>query len=223
MGIRAIVTIPIIIMLSVITRGTILILFSIPLIYDLLYAYGRDRRYSYTPLQFTRWVMRSLFGKGRLIRQAHTKQVIQTTVIHAIPEPVIPIISRRDLHEIDEMSGAQFEDYIFSLMKKSGEYSEIKSVGGPGDRGVDIKAIDNDDEVYAVQCKRQRNSITHRIIRELCGALNHDEIGMLITNSTLTKPAQEFANERGIIVIDRYDLAKWIADVIPSNEDEDEH
>jgi hypothetical protein len=68
------VTIPLIVLLAVLTHGFLLALLILPVGCDILYASTRDRRYRYVPWGATRWVWRKLFvSPPRLeIRQSQT-------------------------------------------------------------------------------------------------------------------------------------------------------
>lgn len=113
----------------------------------------------------------------------------------------------------DAMSGTQFEHYVAGLLRMDGHH-DVQLVGGPGDGGADILSAEPSGRRVAVQCKRQMAPIPVGIIRQLNGTLAHEHAGrhgVLVTTTTLTRPAAELAAQAGITVVDRDGLARWMS------------
>jgi len=86
-------------------------------------------------------------------------------------------------------------------------------VGGKSDGGADVLSIDPSGRPLAHQCKRQKDSVPIKVIRELQGSLAYEHRGrhgVIVTNAALTKDAQALATRTGITVIDRAALADWM-------------
>jgi len=99
-----------------------------------------------------------------------------------------------------------FENLCAELLRRLG-YRDVRRVGGPGDRGVDIICLGRDDERIAVQCKRYSpdRKVSAREVREFIGALiiNAYNGGIIITTSSLSEEALEEVRQYGnIMVID---------------------
>ena len=99
-----------------------------------------------------------------------------------------------------------FEDLCVELLRKLG-YRDVRRVGGPGDRGVDIICWGRDGEKIAVQCKRYSpdRKVSAREVREFIGTLILYAYngGIIITTSSLSEEALEEVRQYGnIMVID---------------------
>ena len=85
------------------------------------------------------------------------------------------------------------------------------TVGGSGDRGIDIEGHLRVSSVITfrvgVQCKKyaEGNKITPRQIREFQGALGPFDRGIFMTTSVFTKQAEEQASSPGYKPIDLID------------------
>jgi HJR/Mrr/RecB family endonuclease len=85
-----------------------------------------------------------------------------------------------------------------------------------GDGGADILATDPRNRDFAIQCKRYAPAKAVAIgdVRELNGALAHEHpnrLGMIVTTSRLTPPAEQLAARTGIRVVARPALASQMA------------
>jgi restriction system protein len=126
---------------------------------------------------------------------------------------------RRELYErsfletADVMSGTQFEEYVAGLLALDG-CGDVRIVGGPGDGGADILAAEPSGRHVAIQCKRQMAPVPVSVVRQLIGSVSHEHPGrhgMLVTTAQLTGPAADLAARAGIVVVDRGNLARWMA------------
>jgi len=93
-----------------------------------------------------------------------------------------------------------------------------------GDNGVDIIAYSNQPIVkgkYIVQCKRWSNPIGEPVIRDLCGAMLNERgtKGIVITNSSFTSKARQFADRTNIELINGKDLSNLLEQYGISTED----
>lgn len=99
------------------------------------------------------------------------------------------------------MSGRQFEEYVAEAYRTQGFTAEITP--GSGDHGIDI-ILRRDDEKIAVQCKRKEKTVGQPPVRDLYGVIMHGgfDKGILVTNSTFSKPARDFAEGKKIELLD---------------------
>jgi restriction endonuclease Mrr len=109
------------------------------------------------------------------------------------------------LGDILTLSPKEFEVLTGKILEASG-YHDIQVVGGSGDLGVDIFALDQYGNKVAVQCKRYApgNSVGSPAIQTFFGMMIHHEaqIGVFVTTSTFSQPATFLAAQRGIRLID---------------------
>lgn len=115
--------------------------------------------------------------------------------------------------KVDVMPGSPvFEHYIADLLRMDG-HRDVRVVGGKGDGGADILSTDPSGRAMAYQCKRQKDPVPIKVIRELQGTLayeHHGRAGVIVTNNTLTKDAEALALATRIAVIARAQLAEWM-------------
>jgi len=124
------------------------------------------------------------------------------------------------------MDGYEFERLITQLLKNMGFSVEMTSLSGDG--GVDIIAYSNEPIIkgkYLVQCKRWNAAIGEPTVRDLFGVVLSENAnkGIIITNSTFSDKAVEFANNKNIELIDGSQLTRLLdqycgtTDIIVSN------
>jgi hypothetical protein len=113
---------------------------------------------------------------------------------------------------LDNLSGIDFENLIASLLARMGFQIEMTKASGDG--GVDIIATVEKPLLrgrYLIQCKRFAigSPVGAPIVREFYGALRADHRavkGMLVTTSSFTDQARDFARDLPIDLIDREQL-----------------
>jgi hypothetical protein len=106
---------------------------------------------------------------------------------------------------LERLGGHEFEDLVEQLLLKMGFTTEGRKPSADG--GVDIVAISSLPLVsgrYIVQCKRYDHPVSSPIIRDLYGVVMSERAnkGILITTSSFTSDAVEFAHEKPIELID---------------------
>ncbi|RJL32490.1 restriction endonuclease [Bailinhaonella thermotolerans] len=116
---------------------------------------------------------------------------------------------------IDALTPRGFEDLAAELLRRDG-FRGVRTVGGAGDRGVDVVGTAPDGTRYAVQCKHYSRPVGPGAVRDFIGALHarpyRGHQGVLLTSNHLTESALETAREQRLIVIDRDRLADWLRD-----------
>jgi len=119
---------------------------------------------------------------------------------------------------VDDLSPVDFEQLVAEVMYKRG----FKCLLTPatGDNGVDIFAVlyhadgSTPGEVTLVQCKKTRNTVGVRLVRELAGArlLHNNEKALLVTTSHFSRGAHKLIQDPmyfGIEIANLHRLREW--------------
>lgn len=106
------------------------------------------------------------------------------------------------LDELYEMDPILFEKYVAQLFQRRGY--RVKHRGRAGDMGVDLELTNGNGRRAIVQCKRYRNTVGPKVIRELYGTLIHEKVahGFLVTTGNISKAAREWAKGKPLTLID---------------------
>ncbi|MFJ7586413.1 restriction endonuclease [Streptomyces sp. NPDC097617] len=106
-----------------------------------------------------------------------------------------------------------FEHAIAALCARDG-CLQVEVVGGAGDLGADVIAMTADGLRVVVQCKHYGEA--HRVGSQdlqrfggTCFAVHEADVAVVVTTSSFTAPAQEYAAACGIVCVDGDDLAAW--------------
>ncbi|SEM48331.1 restriction endonuclease [Streptacidiphilus jiangxiensis] len=126
----------------------------------------------------------------------------------------------REIATYDGMSGTEFERALEYLCKRDG-CTGARVVGGTGDLGADVIATTPDGRRMVIQAKRYAvtNTIGSQVVQVLNGTYrdaHRGDLGVIITTSTFTAPAKDFAATVGIKLIDRKALAAWASETGPA-------
>ncbi|MGW6540892.1 restriction endonuclease [Streptomyces sp. NPDC055051] len=120
-------------------------------------------------------------------------------------------------HEAVDPDG--FEHTVAALCARDG-CSPVEVVGGAGDLGADVMATTPDGLRVVLQCKQYGED--HRVgspdlqrFGGTCYAVHEADVAVLVTTSTFTDPALEYAASCGIVCVDGTDLAAWTASTTP--------
>jgi len=114
---------------------------------------------------------------------------------------------------LDRLEGRDFEDLIERLLLKMGFQTQGRKRAADG--GIDIVAVSSLPLLggrYIIQCKRYANSVSSPIVRDLYGVVSAEKAnkGILITTSSFTTDAVEFAKDKQLELIDRAKLLKLL-------------
>lgn len=123
--------------------------------------------------------------------------------------------------DFSKMNGYEFEQYITSLVNYLGFTAQQTSLSGDG--GVDILAYYDKPflkGLYLIQCKNWANPVGQPQVRDLYGVVMSQRAnkGILVTTSSFTDQAIEFAEGLNIELIDGKMLSE-IADSFESETD----
>lgn len=118
-------------------------------------------------------------------------------------------LKRTGIHEIDQMSGEEFERFLGNFFKKRGY--KVRYTAQSGDYGADLILIDGKN-IIAVQVKRYSSTVGVKAIQEIIGALRMYEAteAWVVTNNYFTKQAITLADTNDVYLIDRDQLLELL-------------
>ncbi|OKK17756.1 hypothetical protein AMK16_21965 [Streptomyces sp. CB00455] len=128
------------------------------------------------------------------------------------PAPEVPAVAEQALdHAGADPDG--FEHTVAALCARDG-CSPVEVVGGAGDLGADVIATTAGGLRVVVQCKHycDGNRVGSQDLQRFggtCFAVHEADIAVVVTTSSFTAPAEEYAATCGIICIDGEALAAW--------------
>jgi len=124
------------------------------------------------------------------------------------PDPVHCTTVDYDLLDADA-----FEQAVAALCERDG-CTEVEVVGGAGDLGADVVGLAPDGRRLVVQCKRYGD--THKVGSQdlqrfggTCYTVHEAEVAAVVATSDFTAPAVEYAEQCGILCVDRDTLQAW--------------
>ncbi|WP_235617388.1 restriction endonuclease [Streptomyces thermolilacinus] len=106
-----------------------------------------------------------------------------------------------------------FEHTVAALCVRDG-CTRTEVSGGPGDLGADVVATTPDGRRLVVQCKQYGpgHPVGSQDLQRFggtCFAVHEAEVAVVVTTSTFTAPAVEYAAALGIVCVDGEALAAW--------------
>jgi len=115
----------------------------------------------------------------------------------------------------DGMSGQDFERLVARLLQRDG-FSDVRIPGGAGDLGADVMAKQPDGRTVVVQCKRYavHRSVSSPDMQKFLGTCFHEhgaDEAWFVTTTRFSKAASDLATRRGVRLVDRQQLAEWMA------------
>ncbi|MDQ0792959.1 restriction endonuclease [Streptomyces sp. B1I3] len=118
-----------------------------------------------------------------------------------------------------DMDPYAFEEAIAGLCRRDG-CTEVEVVGGAGDLGADVVATTPDRRRLVIQCKQYGpdNKVGSQDLQRFggtCYAVHEAEVAVVVTTSTFTEPALEYAGQCGILCVDLESLSAWSEEGAP--------
>ncbi|WP_411103077.1 restriction endonuclease [Streptomyces sp. cmx-4-9] len=106
-----------------------------------------------------------------------------------------------------------FEHTVAALCARDG-CTSVEVVGGAGDLGADVLATTADGRRVVIQCKHysEDNRVGSQDLQRFggtCFAVHEADVAVLVTTSSFTAPATEYAATCGIVCVDGEALAAW--------------
>ncbi|WP_127452626.1 restriction endonuclease [Streptomyces sp. B29(2018)] len=122
---------------------------------------------------------------------------------------------RMTLPQLDAVGHQEFESVIRDLMRRDGFTAE--RVGRGGDDACDVRAVDSDGQIWAVQCKHRRDGWAGKAtgvevlqqVNGTAGPVHGARFAVIVTNGRFSKPAAPWAARHGIRLVDRHVLQQW--------------
>ncbi|GAA2470433.1 restriction endonuclease [Streptomyces mauvecolor] len=122
---------------------------------------------------------------------------------------------RIPLSQLDKAGHRAFEYAIRDLMRRDGFAAE--RVGGAGDDACDVRAVDADGRVWAIQCKHRRDGWAGSatgvgVLQQVNGTaapVHGAKVAVVVTNGRFSGPAVAWAERHGIQLMDRHCLELW--------------
>ncbi|MFJ5090162.1 restriction endonuclease [Streptomyces sp. NPDC088674] len=113
-----------------------------------------------------------------------------------------------------------FEEAVADLCRRDG-CTDVEVVGGAGDLGADVLATAPDGRRVVIQCKRY--TPTHKSGSQdlqrfggTCWTVHGAQLALMVTTSTFTDPARDYADTCGIRLIDGPALQAWTTGETPA-------
>ncbi|MFE2876300.1 restriction endonuclease [Streptomyces roseus] len=142
----------------------------------------------------------------------------EPTVPYQAPPAALPEVGGGALdHAAADADG--FEHTVAALCARDG-CTSVEVVGGAGDLGADVLATTAEGLRVVLQCKHYAvdNRVGSQDLQRFggtCFAVHEADIAVLVTTSTFTAPAAEYAATCGIVCVDGDALAAWTEQEAP--------
>ncbi|QND82956.1 Restriction endonuclease [Chromobacterium vaccinii] len=122
------------------------------------------------------------------------------------------ITQYRTMHDVDAMSGFEFEDFLVSLFQTIGY--DVKETKKTGDQGADL-FVEKFSEKIVIQAKNYTaGNVGNKAVQEVLAAKSfyRCDRAMVVTNSYFTSSAKELAEATSVDLIDRDDFQNYLND-----------
>lgn len=123
----------------------------------------------------------------------------------------VPNVLTFRMKQLTAMSADGFEQACADLLARDG-FVRARRVGGSGDLGADVVAWDPDDRKVVMQCKQYTAPVASGALQKFNGTAvpEHDaDVAVIVALNGFTKPAVNFAQKHGIVLIGRLELKRW--------------
>ncbi|MFD5589029.1 restriction endonuclease [Streptomyces sp. NPDC127063] len=135
----------------------------------------------------------------------------------SVPEDTLDdedaLVGQDVLAAYDALDADEFEQAVAALCERDG-CTGVEVVGGAGDLGADVLAVTPDGRRMVIQCKHY--GVEHRVGSQdlqrfggTCYTVHEADVAVLVTTSDFTAPATEYADQCGIVCVNRWDLQAW--------------
>ncbi|MEU6944551.1 restriction endonuclease [Streptomyces sp. NPDC046316] len=134
------------------------------------------------------------------------------------PAPDVPDVDAGALdHAAVDADG--FEHTVAALCARDG-CTAVEVVGGAGDLGADVLAVTEDGRRVVLQCKHyaEDNRVGSQDLQRFggtCFTIHEADVAVVVTTSSFTAPAVDYAATSGIVCVDGEALAAWTDQIAP--------
>jgi restriction system protein len=113
-------------------------------------------------------------------------------------------------HSAMSLSDIELEKLAAHVYKKMGY--QVQHVGQMGDHGIDVLLINPNNQKELVQCKQWGKPVGEPVLRDLYGAMLHDQAvrGWLWAPRGFTGPAKAWAQGKSIVLVDDAEIDRLI-------------
>ncbi|MEU2543937.1 restriction endonuclease [Streptomyces roseolus] len=135
-----------------------------------------------------------------------------------VPAAEVPDVGSEALdHAAVDADG--FEHTVAALCARDG-CTAVEVVGGAGDLGADVVAVTVDGRRVVLQCKHYApdNRVGSQDLQRFggtCFTIHEADVAIVVTTSSFTAPAAEYAALCGIVCLDGEALAAWTDQTAP--------
>lgn len=114
-------------------------------------------------------------------------------------------LNQSGILQVDEMSGAEFEEYL--RLRYLAEGYTVRKTPYRGDYGADL-ILEKGPQKIAVQAKRYKSNVGIKAVQEISAAKLHygANEAWVVTNSFFTKAASELARSNKVKLVNRDEL-----------------
>lgn len=104
-----------------------------------------------------------------------------------------------------DMTGLEYEEFVATRLKIEG-YTDVTVTKASGDHGADILAVTQTGITAVIQCKLYKGVVGQEAVQQAVSAREyyHRSQAIVITNSTFTPAAKDFAQHTDTILIENY-------------------
>ena len=108
------------------------------------------------------------------------------------------------------LSDIELEKLAAQVYKKMGY--KVQHVGQMGDHGIDVLLINPNNQKEIVQCKQWSKPVGEPVLRDLYGAMMHDQAvrGWLWAPRGFSGPAKAWAKGKSIVLVDDQEINRLI-------------
>ncbi|MFH8407766.1 restriction endonuclease [Streptomyces sp. NPDC018019] len=149
----------------------------------------------------------------RAARAGKAEAEAEVAAMAEAPPEAAPGAGPWRLQDFLAMDADGFEQAIAALCERDG-CRDVQVVGGAGDLGADVLASASGGRRIIIQCKRYGES--HKVGSQdvqrfggTCFTVHEAEIAAVVTTSTFTEPATDYAATCGIRCFDGEQLVTW--------------
>ena len=163
-------------------------------------------------------------GTRMLIQKIQRVDVVRLLQPYAEPLPEGKLFRKRSLPKLPngirrlmDLDPAAFETFVGQLFEAQG-YSNVAVMGGAGDRGVDVVALDPDGCSVVIQCKRYLNNVSAEPIQRLhsFSVTRGAKRRIVVTTAGFTRQAEEEAEKTQTELIDGDSLELLVQQYLPT-------
>ncbi|WP_410665716.1 restriction endonuclease [Amycolatopsis sp. lyj-84] len=132
----------------------------------------------------------------------------------------LEVVRSQEIARYHAMGATEFEQALAFLCSRDG-CSNAGATGRAGDLGADVVAYTPDGRKIVLQAKRyiSTNKVTGPDLQRFggtCFSVHRAGVAAVVTTSTFTKQAREYAGQMGIRLFDAHALAAWASRTGPA-------